>query len=184
MLEKIKERVKAWKRLYAQDCQKCDENSSWYDILMELEYYRHDKFLPFSKTGMLPGNQKLSAAFETIGTFSEKEKEFLETLPGYHAAKVWLKHDDYDEYFRLKLDDNDDYELVCMCRDKKVDVPIREYTIVTGRQDLWGLEVYIFKYSFRPDCRDKFCRHGIIRFAKEAPADYVEPEYADDDLPF
>lgn len=183
MLEKIKERVKAWKRLYAQDCQKCDENSSWYDILMELKFYRYDKFYPFSKTKMLPGNQKLSAAWNTIGTFSNKEKEFLETLPGYHAARVCLEHDDYREYYRAKFDDNDDFELVCMCRDKKVDVPIREYTIITDRQDLWGLEIYIFKYSFRLDCRDKFCRHGIIRFAKEAPTDYVEPE-STDDLPF
>jgi hypothetical protein len=178
MLEKIKERVKAWKRFYARNCQKCDENSSWYDILMELEYYCYDKFYPYSKKSI--GVKKMYAAWNTIGAFTNDEKAFLETLPGYHMASNCLKNDDLLDYFRTKYSDHNDLEMFCMCRDRKVDVPIREYTIVTGRQNLWDLEIYIFKYSRY----DKRCRHGIIRFAKEAPADYVEPEYADDDLPF
>ena len=39
MLTKVKERVKAWKRFYTQGCKNIDENSSWHEILMELEYY-------------------------------------------------------------------------------------------------------------------------------------------------
>lgn len=174
MLEKIKERVKAWKCFYTQECKNTNENSSWCEILTELEYYRHDRFRPFSENSA--GQQKLWTAIKTIGTFSNEEKEFLETLPAYHYAKTCLKYDDYNEYFRVK---NDDFELFCMCRDSTVDVPIREYTIITDRQDLWGLEIYIFKVSLR----DKLCRHGIIRYAKEPPADYAEPNCSDD-LPF
>ena len=170
MLEKIKERVKAWKRLYAQDCQKCDENSSWYDILMELEYYRHDKFY-------VSGRRKLWEAVRTIGVFSSEERQYLEMLPAYALISRYLKYDYSRENFACLIDC---HEVFSMYSAKENRIPFREYTIVTDRQDLWGLEMYIFRDSPDFGCQ----QHGIIRYAKERPADYVEPEYADDDLPF
>ncbi len=186
----VKERILAWKRLYTQNCQKCDENSSWYNILIELGYYRHDNFLPFSKTNKLPGNQKLGEAFDTIGFFSAEECKFLDSLPAYHYVISSLKFDDYREYYHTKFDEDDmklyckccddKMELFCMCRDNKVDVPIREYIIVTSREDLWGLEIYFVSYNGH---FPNLCRHIIISYSKEPPADYIEPKY-DDNLPF
>ena len=67
MIEKIKKRVKAWKRFYAQDCKHANENSSWYEILMELEYCNLSKFYAV-------GLQKTQTAMATIGTFSPEEQ--------------------------------------------------------------------------------------------------------------
>ena len=167
MLEKIKERVKAWKRLYVQDCQKCDENSSWYDILMELEYYRFSNYYP-------SGRNKLQEAIKVIGTFSSEEKKYLDKLPAYTTVRLYLTFDDYRDDF---YDTINGMKVFSSCLPKNGDIPIRKYTIVTDREDLWDLEIYIFKSA--PHFRRE--RHGIIRFAKEAPADYVEPKYSDDD---
>ncbi|MBP5352909.1 MAG: hypothetical protein J6Y91_04000 [Alphaproteobacteria bacterium] len=170
MIEQIRKRVKAWKRFYAQDCKHADENSSWHEILMDLEYYRSSEFYT-------SGQQKLWAATKTVGPFSKEEMEFLETLPAYTTARLYLKYDDYRENF---IDKIDGLEVYSMCSAKDDDIPLREYTIVTDRKELWNLEIYVFKDSLYYQCR----RHGIIRYAEEPPADYVAPEHADDDITF
>ena len=164
MLTKVKERVKAWKRLYTQGCKNLDENSSWHEILMELEYYRFSTFYP-------TGQQKLRVAIENIGTFSKKELKFLETLPAYTSLKNYLKYENFRDNFVDKIDGADVFS-TCSAQDDEF--PVREYMVVTDRQDLWGLEIYIFKDSINYKCG----RHGIIRYIKEPPADFVN------DLPF
>jgi hypothetical protein len=170
MLEKIKERVKAWKRFYTQGCKNIDENSSWHEILMELEYYRSAKFYT-------SGQHKLREAAKTIGGFSAEEQQYLEMLPAYAIVRLYLQYDDYRENF---ADFVDGLEVFSICSGQDDDIPLREYTIVTDREDLWGLEIYVFRDSQYSRCQ----RHGIIRYAKERPADYVVSEYTDDDLPF
>ena len=159
MLTKVKERVKAWKRFYTQGCKNIDENSSWHEILMELEYYRFGTFYP---TGQL----KLREAIEKIGTFSKKEQKFLEKLPAYASLKEYLKYENFRDDFSDKIDG---VEVYSTCSAQDDDFPIREYMVVTDREDLWGLEIYIFKDSVHYRCG----RHGIIRYVKEPPADYV-----------
>ncbi|MBQ8481000.1 MAG: hypothetical protein IJ532_00500 [Alphaproteobacteria bacterium] len=175
MITKIKERVKAWKRFYAQDCKNADENSSWREILTELEYYSFRKFYPFSEQSI--GQQKLWNAIQSIGTFSDEEKEFLEEIPAYSLVRIHLDQSYYQDNFADKFNDVD---VFCVCLASDEDIPLREYTVVTDRRELWDLEIYIFRYSrFR-----YLCRHGIIRFAEKPPIDFVEPKNIDDDLPF
>lgn len=169
MIEKIKQRIKAWKRFYTQGCEGIDENSSWHEILMQQEYYR-------SSCYYTSGQQKLWAAVKNIGTFSKAEQKFLETLPAYTTVRLYLRYDDYRENF---IDTINGINVYSVCSAQDDDIPLREYTIVTEREDLWGLEIYIFRDSQYFECR----RHGIIRYAKEPPADYVASE-KDDDWPF
>lgn len=164
MIEQIKKRVKAWKRFYAQDCKYADENSSWHAILMELEYYRFSTFCT-------SGRQKLRTAIENIGTFSRQEQKFLETLPAYVSLRNYLKYENFRDNF---IDEIDGVDVFSTCSARDDDFPVREYMVITDRQDLWGLEIYIFKDSFHYQCG----RHGIIRYVKEPPADF------ENDLPF
>lgn len=164
MLTKIKERVKAWKRFYTQGCKNIDENSSWHEILMELEHYNFSVFYT-------SGQHKLRAAIENIGTFSAEELAFLETLPAYTSLRDYLKYENFRDNF---IDKIDGVEVFSTCSAQDDDFPVREYMVVTDRTDLWGLEIYIFKDSFHYKCG----RHGIIRYIKEPPANFVN------DLPF
>ena len=170
MIEQIKERIKAWKRLYTRNCKSVDENSSWREILTELEYYNFRKF----RNACEP---KMREALKTIGTFSKEELEFLDTLPAYTVVMRYLKYHGYYGEFTEKIDDLDVYS---MCLAETEDIPLGIYTIVTDRSDLWGLEIYVFKYSRFP----VFRRHGIIRYDKDPPADFVVPKCEKANLSF
>ena len=78
-------------------------------------------------------------------------------------------YDDCHEEFSGKIDGAKVY---CMCLAQTEDVPIREYTIITSKKDLWNTEIYALKFARYPDFR----RHVVIRFAKEAPADFFVPK--------
>ncbi|MBP5698337.1 MAG: hypothetical protein J6W96_02270 [Alphaproteobacteria bacterium] len=168
MIKEIKERVKAWKRFYTKGHEHVDENSSWQAILMELEYYRSDIFYSY-------GYPKLSEAVADIGLFSDEERHFLNTLPAYIKVKEYLSFDCNRKDYVDKIDGLDVF-FICSAKDDGI--PIREITIVTDREDLWGLEIYIFKASYFFRCS----RHGIIRYDKEPP-EGLEPGYIED-LPF
>ena len=160
MLEKIKERVKAWKRFYTQGCKNIDENSSWHEILMELEYYNSSKFEMY-------GRKTFENAVNSIGAFSDKEADFLETLPAYATIKAYLRHDNYRESF---TDVVDGVQVFSVCSAQDDDFPIREYTIVTDRKELLGLEIYVFRDYSNNRCG----RHGIIRYDSVPPDNYIE----------
>ena len=169
MIEQIRQRVKAWKRLYTEGCDLVNENSPWREILAELEYYSADRF----SCSFMPKRQK---AIETIGDFSCDEQKFLETLPAYKNVQFYLSNDNYRNEFTDKIDG---VEIFYMYFAETEDVPFREYTIVTDRQDLWGLEIYeLYQARFL-----KFGQHAIIRYVKEPPADFFVPE-DEDALPF
>ena len=170
MLTKIKQRIMAWKRLFARGCKNADEHSSWREILMEQEYYNSCRFYT-------SGQQKLLTAVKTIGIFSPEEQKFLETLPAYAAIRSSLQYDSDRKNF---TDIIDGAEIFSICSAKNDDIPLREYIIITDREDLQDLEIYIFRASHNCKCG----RHGIIRYTKELPADCTDPEYADDDIPF
>lgn len=162
MLEKIKERVKAWKRFYTQGCRNIDENSSWHEILMELEYYNFSKFERL-------GRKTFENAVNAVGAFSDKEDEFLKTLPAYAAIKTSLRYDNCRENFTEVIDGEQVFS-VCSAQDD--DFPIREYTIITDRKDLLGLEIYVFRDEYHYKCG----RHGIIRYDNVPPDNYNEAQ--------
>lgn len=172
MIEKIKQRVKAWKHLFAQNNENIDENSTWCEILAEQECYSADKFDAFT-------HPKWRTAIKTIGSFSREEQDFLEKLPAYKIVRFYLMYDAYRGEFVKKIDG---VEVYCMCLAETEDLPIKECTIVTDREDLWGLEIYALKFARYPNLR----YHGIIRYAKEPPVDFYVPKDNGDlsDKPF
>ncbi|MEE6207717.1 MAG: hypothetical protein VZR95_06665 [Alphaproteobacteria bacterium] len=158
MVEQIKERVKAWKRFYTQEAKHVNENSSCREIIMELGYCHSDKFYT-------SGLEKMKQAVRSIGAYSRDEQKFMETLPAYVTARCYLTYDDSRESFTEFINGN---KMFSTCSAQDDDIPIREYSIVTDREDLWGLEIYFFRDS-------RYCvslRHGVIRYVKELPADY------------
>ena len=157
MINRIKERVKAWKRLFTQDSDVLNENSTCREIIMELGYYSSGPFYSSA-------HQKMWEAIKTIGLISREEQKFLETLPAYITVRCYLAYDDSREDFTNIVNGA---EVVSTCSAKNDDIPIREYAIITDREELWGLEIYIFRDS--RFCRGK--RHGIIRYVKERPTD-------------
>jgi len=100
MIEKVKERVKAWKRFYASKTTGVDENSSWVDILLKLN-------LSFPECVML-GKQAIQECYP----FSFEEHLYLGQLPYYNEVKELLAgmpNNNFGNYFAAKMPHGDIY---------------------------------------------------------------------------
>lgn len=79
MKEKIKERIKAWKKVFVAECDGLDENSAWKDILLKL------KLSPSQTLDLV------AKASDECGVFSSEERTFLYDLPYYADTLAIVK---------------------------------------------------------------------------------------------
>lgn len=172
MKQKVKERIKTWKRFYASQTTGADENSSWADILLKLN-------LSFPECVML-GKQ----AIQECSPFSFEELLYLGQLPYYNEVKellAGLPNKDFGNCFGAKMPHGDDIYFVRYPKVESVQngdnlqqVPIVVATIVYHRPVDFDEEVYVW-CNYNPT-GDWACKHLVIRYADERPADFILPE--------
>ena len=194
MKQKVKERIKAWKRFYASQTTDADENSSWVDILLKLN-------LSYSESITL-GRQ----AIDKCDPFSFEELLYLGQLPYYNEVKLLLAslpNKNFGNCFASMMPHGDDIYFVRYPKMEEVhsgdnlqQVPIVMANIVYHRPVDFDEEIYAW-CNLSP-LNGWRCKHLIIRYVNkkpedfilpdvlksEPPADYVEPEDNSDDLSF
>lgn len=180
MKKKVKERIKAWKRFYASQTTGVDENSSWVDILLKLN-------LSFPECVML-GKQ----AIQECSPFSFEELLYLGNLPYYNEIKELLAsipNKDFGHCFASMMPHGDDIYFVRYPKledvkdgDNLQQVPIVVATVVYHRPVDFDEEVYVW-CNLNPST-GWTCKHLVIRYATEKPADFVLPDVSEGDVKF
>lgn len=144
-LQSIRNLVKAWKTIFTKDLPEnsVTKDSPWSEILRRPEFRESSYF-----------SEKLNQATRKAGKFADEHYKYLISLPGFSDII-------YEN--RLPLDIMTSVKnFVCV-------IPIMEYTIVTDRKELHGLDIYIFKATLFP-------KHTIIRYVPKAPEFKKMPE--------
>lgn len=172
MEQKVKERIRTWKRFYASQTTDADENSSWVDILLKLN-------LSYFESIAL-GKQAINECLP----FSFEELLYLGQLPYYNEVKellAGLPNKDFGNCFVAKMPHGDDIYFVRYPKVESVQngdnlqqVPIVVATIVYHRPVDFDEEVYVW-CNYNPT-GDWACKHLVIRYADERPADFILPE--------
>ncbi len=172
MQQKVKERIRAWKRFYASQTTDVDENSSWVDILLKLNL----SFPECISLGKL--------AIHTCSPFSFEELLYLGQLPYYNEVKellAELPNKDFGNCFASKMPHGDDIYFVRYPKvedvqkgDNLQQVPIVMATVVYHRPVDFDEEIYAWcNLSLTGNWT---CKHLVIRYATEKPADFILPE--------
>ena len=178
MKQKVEERIKAWKRFYAGRTVGVDENSSWVDILLKLN-------LSYSECIAL-GKQ----AINECSPFSFEEQLYLGKLPYYNEVQLLLAslpNRSFGNCFAAKMPHGDDIYFVRYPKledvqegDNLQQVPIVMATIVYHRPVDFDQEVYAW-CGLSP-AKGWRCKHLVIRYAAEKPADFILPNVAREDV--
>ena len=174
MEQKVKERIKMWKRFYAGQTSEVDENSSWLEILLKLN-------LSFADC-IIMGR----SAIEKCCPFSFEELLFLGQLPYYNDIKNLIAEKSYqeiDDYFISRLPTGDDiyyerYPKITELRNTECFglVPIVVATVVYHRPVDFDEDIYVFCGPLLT--KTQTCKHLIIRYTDEKPSSFAMFEKA------
>ncbi len=178
MEQKVKKRIKAWKRFYAKKAGILDENASWRDILQKLKLSLEDS------------DKMAYRAIMRCGPFTNQELLYLRLLPYYQEVKEFLlsmPNDNLEQCFSLALSDDDRVyfvrypDWVEVQKDHNLNmVPIFEATIVCKEPIEFDADIYVWNTICHVD---NWSKHIVIRYAHEKPADFIESDI-NDDVPF
>jgi hypothetical protein len=174
MKQQVKERIRTWKRFYASQTTGVDENSSWVDILLKLN-------LSFPESVAL-GKQ----AINECSPFSFEELLYLGKLPYYNEVKellASLPNENFGNCFASIMPHGDDIYFVRYPKLEDVEendnlqqIPIVMATIVYHRPVDFDEEIYA--WCNLNLTKGWTCKHLVIRYATEKPADFILPEAA------
>ena len=173
-MKKINERTAAWKRLFTEDQEDINEGSSWKDILVALNL------------GQTEFKIFLEAAIDEIGSCTDEEKKYLSSQPYYDYVVDYLSSTtQFNSYYWAEFGNGDCLSISRYPEawdgvdDSWKSPQIIEVTICAKEASFEG-EVYLCFYNAEHD----FLQHGIIRYVKEMPFEFVavheamtHPEY-------
>lgn len=161
MNEKIKNRVKGWKKIFAEGLEGVDENSSWKDILTT------------AHLSPLETQKLIARATMECGIFTGAERDFLYAQPHYNDVVRILKKFFVEDMGDIASTDfRDGYRVYFSCYPKvkerrpKVTVSI-EAVIVADNPVQLDVDVYTFLSGLFNS------KNIIIRYDTQIPQDWL-----------
>ena len=172
MKEKIKERIRAWKKLFVAECNGLDENSSWKDILLQLQ-------LSPSQASNL-----VAKASAECGVFSSEERMNLYDLPHYADTVAIAKKHLWDGYGNIAsvpfASDDKAYFLIYPKEDAKPTktnvAMIIEAVIVMKRPPQFDMDIYTFLPCMTG------AKNLVVRYDSKIPQEWLDEKQKYDAL--
>ncbi len=168
MKEKLKKKVKAWKKVFTFGHVGLNENSAWKDILLELK-------MSFAKTSDL-----VAKAVTECGGFTADEKLTLYALPHYVDVVNILKNFFVEDLRNVASTDFGDGYQVFFLRYPKVEekqnnvVVLVEAVIVSAHPVPLDIDVY----TFMPNMTGT--KNLVVRYDSQIPREWIEQKQKHD----
>lgn len=172
MKEKINEKVKAWKKVFTQEFDGLDENSSWKDILLKLN-------LSADESADL-----VKKALDVCGGFTSEERTNLYDLPHYADTLAIVKKHLWDGYGRIAsvaFTEGDKAYFLIYPKEKQNNAKknvatLIEAVIVMKNPPKFDMDVY----TFLPGMVG--ARNLVVRYDSQVPQEWLVEKKKYDDL--
>lgn len=172
MKEKINEKVKAWKKVFTQEFDELDENSSWKDILLKLN-------LSADESADL-----VKKALDVCGGFTSEERTNLYDLPHYADTLAIVKKHLWDGYGRIAsvaFTEGDKAYFLIYPKEKQNNAKknvatLIEAVIVMKNPPKFDMDVY----TFLPGMVG--ARNLVVRYDSQVPQEWLVEKKKYDDL--
>lgn len=157
ILEQVKNRILAWKRIFTQEHSPVNEISSWREILLELT---EEENLSLWKE-----------AKQTCGCFSPEEKQALNNLPYFQKIVAELKttpNHRIKPFWRLDFPNGEKIQWM-LFRNHFGGIPMIEVTVITPQTIELKTDIYIFTQN-SAEMKNIVIRYVSPLFTRERPA--------------